>query len=64
MSKQTVAQQRILDILSDGKLHKLLPELKDMGFWNQGPAIKALERKGLIEIDYKLGYYTLWRLKE
>jgi adenine-specific DNA methylase len=62
MSKQTVAQKRILDILSDGKFHILLLELKDMGFWNQHPAIKALERKGKIKVVEELGYYTIWSI--
>jgi len=60
--KVTVAQKRILDILSDGKPHKLIPELENAGYWNQHPAIGALERKHLIEEFYWNGYYTEWRI--
>ena len=42
--KATEAQQRILDILADGQAHLLLGELGDMGFWNQFPAVRALEK--------------------
>ena len=60
--KITEAQQRILDLLSDGKLHALLPELEELGHWNQFPAIGALERKQLIKVVIADGYYARWQL--
>jgi len=60
--KITTAQQHILDILDDGELHPLLMELEGNGRQSQRPAIKALERKGLIEAAIDGGYYTRWRI--
>jgi len=60
--KITEAQQRILDLLGDGKLHVLLLELQELGHWNQFPAIGALERKHLIKVVIAEGYYSRWQL--
>lgn len=60
--KITEAQQRILNLLADGKSHNLIPELLDMGHYNQLPAIGALERKGLIKVVVEGGYYSWWEL--
>ena len=57
------AQERILILLGDGELHALIPELLAMGFYNQLPAIKALEGKKLIEVAVNDGYYSRWQLK-
>ena len=62
MKQNTQAQQRILDLLSDRKLHALLIELESMGYVNQHPAIKALEKKGLIKVVIDGGYYSRWQL--
>ena len=60
MKKPTIAQQRILSILSDHKSHPLLPDLKGKGYYNQHPAIRALEKRELIKKVYENGYYSLW----
>ena len=57
------AQQRILNLLSDDKPHALIPELLSMGYYNQWPAIKALQDKGLIKEVVEDGYYSRWELK-
>ena len=66
MKSITQAQQRILDLLSDGRLHALLYELDNMGYINQHPAITALEGKGLIKKEWGVvvagGYYTRWQM--
>ena len=56
------AQQRILDLLSDGKLHALVPELLALGHYNQWPAIKALRDKELIIETVPMGYESRWEL--
>lgn len=60
--KETVAQKRILEILSDNKLHALIPELEAKGFTNQFPAIRVLENRGRIIKVVDGGYYSRWQI--
>ena len=62
MKSITQAQQRILELLGDGKFHALILELDNMGYMNQRPAITALEEKGLIKVVVEGGYYSRWQM--
>ena len=58
----TATQQRILDLLSDGKPHALIVELREKGHFNQFPALDALERKKLIRFVVEDVHYLKWEL--
>ena len=62
--KITQSQTRILDMLQDKEQHPLLIELEEAGYYNQFPAIRALEDKGLIIVTIPEGYYSRWALSE